>query len=606
MRRNERNHDVRTDWDDGRAVVGRNPLASDSSRGRAPVPSSSNFAVTYSRVSSAEQADRNLSIPSQIQAARSWASERGLDILHDYEDAGFTGMSADRPGLQALLADAGSPDRTWSHVLCYTSDRLARKEYVALGCEMEFRRLGIEVHYIAEPRVEGPEGELLRSFMRGINEWFCMRLSASVKRGQAQRRRQGLPHGQAAFGYRWLDSRHLVPDEKEAPVLRLIFDLAEQGESYASIVRRLNAMSIPPRRAGSWRYHSNIRRLLCNPVYAGYLTAEPKFHRTEVANHHQECVPRSEWQLVPSDCWEPLIDRERWGHMQGLVAARSRKAAKATPYLFSGIIACPFCGCGGHLIGATQHSKRGKTYHRYVCNVEPRAHRRMSWPRDHIDSRIIAALEGEFKDYAPAEIHWTRPAGSTPQVEIVILETRVTEIDREIERVKLGWERGVLEEAETKHRLAAKKGERKQVLAQIEELKSKPVAPNPEEALKLTRSLGDIARDDTLPVQIRRAILASHIETIDLPRQADKSVKIPTTQAGLEKFIRDETLPADVRLAVGELVMVRGFPGRPVAVSLTQGPPEPERFPDRIASIRLYAPSGMGREPARGIEPPTS
>ena len=111
----------------------------------------------------------------------------------------------------------------------------------------------------------------------------------------------------------------------------------------------------------------------------------------------------ADWQLVPSDRWEPLIDRDRWARIQGLVAARSRKAAQAAPYLFSGIVACPFRGCKGHLIGATNHKRRGKPYYRYACNVEPRQHRCMTWPRDHLEARILEALEG-VGDHPTAQV----------------------------------------------------------------------------------------------------------------------------------------------------------------------------------------------------------
>ena len=564
-------------------------------------------AAIYARVSSEEQARREASIPEQVDECREHARDDDLPPGEEYADLGESGMSDARPQFQRMIADACAGKFT--DLIVHKSDRLARSREDAVVYKALLRRKGIELHFVAEPTVEGPQAVLLEAQQEAVNEYFSLNLSAEVRKGLAAKRKRGDPHGAAPYGYRWAKPHErpadrltqLLPDEQEAPVVRMLLDWFEAGESYHGMVRRLNDMGLRTRAGGEWRYHSNIQRILTNPIYAGYLTAESKSFRPQVADHKQVRRARSDWQLVHSDRWEPLIERDRWARIQGLVAARSRKAAQASPYLFSGIIACPFRGCTGHLIGATNHKQRGKPYYRYACNVEPRQHRCMTWPRDHLEARILEALEG-VGDHPSAQVRFAPVPGSSPEVEAVILEARLAEIEKEAERIKLGWEREIYDEDETKRRLAAKKGEHQQVSKQLAELTSKPATVSRKEAARTMRSLAEVARDENLSVRARRAILASHICAIELP--GGRLFELLPEKASTRKILELMTAVHTAARAGNDLVCFG-----PATASVGVSPDDSclglQRRPDRIAGIWLYQPKVVPLEPARGIEPPT-
>src|SRR5690348_12777890 len=120
-------------------------------------------AAIYARVSSARQA-KDETIGSQTQALREHARAAGLHVPPEwvFEDAGHSGATLVRPGLEALrdLAAQGVIDV----VLCYSPDRLARKfAYQALLIE-EFARAGVRVEFIKGPRGDTPEDQLLVRF----------------------------------------------------------------------------------------------------------------------------------------------------------------------------------------------------------------------------------------------------------------------------------------------------------------------------------------------------------------------------------------------------------------------------------------------------------
>jgi len=182
------------------------------------------------------------------------------------------------------------------------------------------------LHFVTEPIVDGPDGALLEALTEAIADRFSHNLSAEVRKGLAAKRKRGDPHGTAPYGYRWAKPEELprdrltqlLPDEQEAPVVRMLLDWFEAGESYHGMVRRLNDMGRRTRAGGPWAYHSNIQRMLTNPIYAGYLTAESKSYRPQVAKRGQvrrarRLATRTQRQVGAADRPRPLGADSRAG-----------------------------------------------------------------------------------------------------------------------------------------------------------------------------------------------------------------------------------------------------------------------------------------------------
>jgi len=71
------------------------------------------------------------------------------------------------------------------------------------------------------------------------------------------------------FGYRLEDGK-LVDDFDEQYVVDLIFDLYYHGETMDSICYSLNRQGLLTRKNNPWTKY-NLRNILHNPVYAGYM-----------------------------------------------------------------------------------------------------------------------------------------------------------------------------------------------------------------------------------------------------------------------------------------------------------------------------------------------
>ena len=86
-------------------------------------------AAIYLRVSTSRQATRNgevegYSIPAQRDACTRKVADLGAEVVREFVDAGASARSADREGLQALLAYVG--EGNVDYVVVHKLDRLAR------------------------------------------------------------------------------------------------------------------------------------------------------------------------------------------------------------------------------------------------------------------------------------------------------------------------------------------------------------------------------------------------------------------------------------------------------------------------------------------------
>src|SRR5687767_13164753 len=83
-------------------------------------------ALIYARVSTDKQAEKDLSIPAQLQAMRDYARGHDWRIVEEFIEPGASATTADRPQLQRLLLRVKDGQPKVDVVLVHKLDRLAR------------------------------------------------------------------------------------------------------------------------------------------------------------------------------------------------------------------------------------------------------------------------------------------------------------------------------------------------------------------------------------------------------------------------------------------------------------------------------------------------
>lgn len=217
--------------------------------------------VSYLRVSTAEQAVRELSLPAQRHAVNAYAARRGANIAHEYVEPGASGTDPHRPVLRELLGDALRPGSAVSTIVVHHTSRFTRDATHARVVKSKLRRAGVRVLSVSQELTDDPMGKLMEGLFECIDQYESelngMRTSAAMREAV----RQGyFPGARAPFGYRARPVeirpgvvRHLLEvDPVAAGVVREAFKLYVTETGAKAVARALNQRGHRTRTGGLW------------------------------------------------------------------------------------------------------------------------------------------------------------------------------------------------------------------------------------------------------------------------------------------------------------------------------------------------------------------
>src|ERR687894_565167 len=169
-------------------------------------------AILYARVSTDEQARSGYSLAQQIEALREYASQEGYEILEEVTDAGQSGASLERPGMDRvrdLVATGGV-----SVVLAQDRDRFAREPAYHYLLRREFEEHGTKIRALNDRGDDSPEGDLTDGILDQLGKYERAKIVERTRRGKLRRAREGkviagrmAQHGAARYGFAFNDAR---------------------------------------------------------------------------------------------------------------------------------------------------------------------------------------------------------------------------------------------------------------------------------------------------------------------------------------------------------------------------------------------------------------
>src|SRR5215510_7790063 len=242
-------------------------------------------AVIYARVSSEEQV-QGYSIQAQLQACRDWAVKNGYIVAKEYLEEGHSAFRnlERREALKELLADTVSKQRTFDLIIVHKLDRLFRDTLESATARAILKKEKVRLISVTEPIVgsDNPENFLMEHLIVGMAEFYSRNLSREIMKGMKQRAVQGHLVFRPPFGYKReiierqeghkrtrIISRAVI-DEKNATIVKRIFEMFDQGQGYKSIVQTLNDEGYRSAEGRRFRvYH--ISKILRNRAYVEIL-----------------------------------------------------------------------------------------------------------------------------------------------------------------------------------------------------------------------------------------------------------------------------------------------------------------------------------------------
>ena len=369
-------------------------------------PSPEQRVALYARYSSDLQSDA--SIEDQVRLCNEHAKKNGWRVVECYSDAGMSGASLMRPGIQALLADAMAG--RFVLVLAEALDRLSRDQEDIAGIFKRLQFAGVEMVTLSEGEIS-----TLHIGLKGtMNAMFLKDLADKTRRGLRGRVENGKSGGGIAYGYEVLRSvdaqGNPVRGERgihkgQAAIIQRIFeDYALRNLSPRAIAAQLNREGIPcPSNKGggtAWgqsTINGNRRRgtgILNNELYIGQLVwnrqrfiKDPETGRRVTRLNDEAALIRQELpelRIIPQDLWEAAKARQR-----ALDARAPGLWARNRPrYLLSGLLECGACGGGYAKINATHYGcAASKNKGESVCA------NRKTIARAKLESAVLSALE---------------------------------------------------------------------------------------------------------------------------------------------------------------------------------------------------------------------
>ena len=305
----------------------------------------------YARVSTDKDEQLN-SLDNQIHYYEELIRKnKAWTFVSGYIDEGLSGISTKkRENFHRMVEDGKNGD--FDLIITKEITRFARNTLDSIQYTRELLNNGVAVFFQNDNiNTLDEDSELRLTIMSGIAQDELRKLSSRVKFGHQQAIKSGVVIGNSRiFGYR-KENKRLVIDEKEAPMVRELFELyATDQYSMKQIedifwdkgYRNLNGNKIA---------HGTMANVIANPKYKGYYVGN-KVKVVDMFTKKQKFLPPEEWVMFKDETGEivpAIVSEELWEKANSILRRRSedvknRQGVCNHPNLLTGKLFCTSCG----------------------------------------------------------------------------------------------------------------------------------------------------------------------------------------------------------------------------------------------------------------------
>jgi DNA invertase Pin-like site-specific DNA recombinase len=204
-----------------------------------------NYGVAYVRVSSKKQ-----DVSRQKKELKKYALSKKFKIDKYFEDIISASKSRmnERKGLNKLKAYISDDKNDIKNIFVHEVSRLGRKNFEVQNIIEEFYQQGVNIHFmdlnlstLDKDGVKSPESSIMLSILGSMAENENRLLTDRIKSGLLGSARKGLAFNNKITGYnKGLDGRPVI-DNKVAPMVRRMYELASEKNTLYFIAKKINS-----------------------------------------------------------------------------------------------------------------------------------------------------------------------------------------------------------------------------------------------------------------------------------------------------------------------------------------------------------------------------
>lgn len=327
--------------------------------------------AAYCRVST-DSEDQLNSYKSQVKYYTDYINNKeDWAMVGIYADEAITGtQTKKREDFQRLINDCINGDIDM--IITKSISRFARNTLDTLKYVRMLKEKNVAVFFEEENiNTLTMDGELLLVILSSVAQQEVENISANVKKGLKMKMQRGELIGfQGCLGYDYDPvTKTLHINEKEAEIVRYIFQRYNEGVGCGVIARELEQMGCKTKRNNSTWADTTVMGILKNEKYIGDIRQGKTFTVDPISKRRLDNFGEED-QFYIHEHHEPIISKDEFECAQAIIRRRStnkktsdgKREKYSRKFAFSSMLECGFCG--SHLSRRCWHS--GTNYKKII------------------------------------------------------------------------------------------------------------------------------------------------------------------------------------------------------------------------------------------------
>jgi len=327
----------------------------------------------YARVSTEKDAQLN-SLDNQVSYYEDFIKKNpAWQFVEGYIDEGLSAATTKKRESFHRMVEDGKAGK-FDFIITKEITRFARNTLDSISYTRELLSAGVGILFQNDAiNTLDEDSELRLTIMSGIAQDELRKLSSRVKFGHAQAIKKKVVLGNSRiFGY-FKNKGRLVIDEKEASMVRELFELYATGEYSMKQIETLFWNKGYRNHNGKKIAHTTMSGMISNPKYKGYYVGN-KVKVMDLFTKKQKFLPPEEWVMFKDETGEivpAIVDEELWDAANKVLQKRSedvkaRQGICNHGNLLTGKLYCTHCGTPYYRRDSVD--RQGRKNSKWVCS----------------------------------------------------------------------------------------------------------------------------------------------------------------------------------------------------------------------------------------------